>query len=389
MKPLKVAVCTLNQTVKAPTGLLYYYSQLARLLPEVDPETEYHVVVGRGYDGAFGAHPGLHLDQVGWDNSSKYRRVLSEHLLVGPWAARNGIDVVFFANAGVAPLLLPPSVTLVLGLFGFHQFSPGETAASSNLYRKALFAYSIRRSARIVLNSEYSLSLLNKLTPVDRERIDIFPHGRDDTLFHNGPLTPDEIASTARLNLPERYICFVSQMYRYKNVECAVEGFCRFVTRTGAPHAFVLVGQFDKHSPEGLAYRRQLEAIAQSHGLAERLVFLENIPGRLLRALYLKSDAYVQSSLAETFGKTTIEAMSCDCPVIAAHAAATPEVLGDAGLYYEPRDAEALARQLMRLIGDPQLAIELRRRGTERARLFSIRDEALQLAASFRKAARA
>ncbi len=131
-KRLRVAVSTLNQTVGAPTGLLYYYAQLARLLPEVDPDTSYQFIVGAGGARYFQQSPDVAVAQVGWDNAHRLRRVASEHFLLGPWAALNGIDVLYVANAGVAPLLLPARVKLVLGLFGFHQFSPGETEPISS-----------------------------------------------------------------------------------------------------------------------------------------------------------------------------------------------------------------------------------------------------------------
>jgi glycosyltransferase involved in cell wall biosynthesis len=284
-------------------------------------------------------------------------------------------------------MLLPARVKLVLGVFGFHQFNPGDTGAVASAYRKAFYAYSLARSARIVLNSRYSQEILESSARVDSGHIDILAHGRDEELFHAGPLTSVEQERFAALGLPLRYICFVSQMYPYKNVECAVEGYCRFVQRTGASQGFVLVGQFDTHGGAGLAYKRQLIEIATSHGLADRLIFLENISAKILRAIYLGADAYIQSSLAETFGKTTVEAMACGCPVIAARAAATPEVLGDAGLYYEPRDAEHLANQLISVAADPALASDLRERGLARAELFSIREEARLLSEVFKRAA--
>jgi len=388
MKKFKVAVSTLNQTVKAPTGLLYYYAQLAHLLPEVDPETEYHFLVGAGGGAYFHHNATAKVRRVGWDNAVKPLRIATEHFLVGPWAAANGIDVLYIANAGVAPMLLPDRVKLVLAVFGFHQFTRGETGAVASAYRKAFYSYSLARANRIVLNSLYSRTLLEQSATVDRERIDIFPHGRDEELFHAGPLTAEEQTRFSALGLPNQYVCFVSQMYPYKNVECAVEGFCQFVLRTGAPQHFVLVGQFDTHGGAGFTYKKLLIEIATRHGLADRLVFMENISAKLLRALYLGADAYIQSSLSETFGKTTVEAMACGCPVIAARAAATPEVLGDAGLYYEPRDADGLASQLVLLAQSPGLSADLRARGLARSQLFSIREEARLLSEVFKHAAR-
>jgi glycosyltransferase involved in cell wall biosynthesis len=87
--------------------------------------------------------------------------------------------------------------------------------------------------------------------------------------------------------------------------------------------------------------------------------------------LYRGAAAYLDPTLYEGFGYGVLEAMACGTPVVASNATSIPEVVGDAGLLCDPRDAEELARALERVLDEPGLADELRRRGFERARRFT------------------
>jgi glycosyltransferase involved in cell wall biosynthesis len=90
-----------------------------------------------------------------------------------------------------------------------------------------------------------------------------------------------------------------------------------------------------------------------------------------LVTLYRGATAYVDASLYEGFGYQALEAMACGAPFVGSNATSIPEVVGDAGLLADPRDAEALADSLVRVLSEPGLAEELRRRGLERARAFT------------------
>jgi glycosyltransferase involved in cell wall biosynthesis len=90
-----------------------------------------------------------------------------------------------------------------------------------------------------------------------------------------------------------------------------------------------------------------------------------------LVTLYQGAAAYVDASLYEGFGYQALEAMACGAPFVGSNATSIPEVVGDAGLLADPRDAEALAAALVRVLEEPGLAEELRRRGLGRAREFT------------------
>ena len=79
------------------------------------------------------------------------------------------------------------------------------------------------------------------------------------------------------------------------------------------------------------------------------------------------ADALIMPSLAETIGLPMLEAMAAGVPVVAADRGYAHDLCGDAALYFDPLDAEALARTLRSLLSTDGLADRLRTLGMRRA----------------------
>ena len=62
--------------------------------------------------------------------------------------------------------------------------------------------------------------------------------------------------------------------------------------------------------------------------------------------LYNRAYALVQPSLMEGFGLPPVEAMACGTPVLASTAGSLPEVVGDAGVFFDPTDVAAIAEAM-------------------------------------------
>jgi glycosyltransferase involved in cell wall biosynthesis len=96
------------------------------------------------------------------------------------------------------------------------------------------------------------------------------------------------------------------------------------------------------------------------------------VRGQVSRAelvdLYSRAAALVFPSRYEGFGLPPLEAMASGCPVAAADAGSLPEVVGDAGVLFDPLDAEDVARAVEEAI---DTADELRPRGLQRADRFT------------------
>jgi glycosyltransferase involved in cell wall biosynthesis len=96
--------------------------------------------------------------------------------------------------------------------------------------------------------------------------------------------------------------------------------------------------------------------------------------------LYRGASAFVDTSLYEGFGYQVLEAMACGAPVVASNTTSIPEVVGDAGLLCPPRDVNAFADALRRVLSDDALAASLRARGLARASEFTWERTARELA---------
>ena len=104
---------------------------------------------------------------------------------------------------------------------------------------------------------------------------------------------------------------------------------------------------------------------------ADGVEFLGRVSDEELVALYRGAAAYLDATLYEGFGYQPLEAMACGAPVVASSATSSPEVAGDAALLVDPQDGDAVAAALVRVLEEPGLAEDLRRKGFERSREFT------------------
>jgi glycosyltransferase involved in cell wall biosynthesis len=116
--------------------------------------------------------------------------------------------------------------------------------------------------------------------------------------------------------------------------------------------------------------RPQIETLARSLGVAERVVFLgrRNDVARILKA----SDIYVHSTAFDAFGIAACEAMAAGLPVIASDVPGLAQVVEGAGILFPAGDDHALAHEIQTLIASPDRRRQMSEAGRQRARCFSI-----------------
>ena len=73
----------------------------------------------------------------------------------------------------------------------------------------------------------------------------------------------------------------------------------------------------------------------------------------------------------EGFGIPPLEAINYGCPVVASNSSSIPEVVGDAGLYFDPEDSEELGERINQVINDDDLRNKLIEKGYEQKEKFS------------------
>ncbi len=169
----------------------------------------------------------------------------------------------------------------------------------------------------------------------------------------------------------------MGQIERSKNVEGLVDAFLASAALRSAGAELRIAGQ------PGNATGRVRERLRGAD--AERVRMLGYVDDPTLARLYRDCTAFVFPSLVEGFGLVLLEAMAHGAPVIAAHATAVPEVVGDAALLLPPGDTAALGGAMEALLHDDALRHALIRKGHGRVARFTWRNTATRTLAVYRE----
>jgi glycosyltransferase involved in cell wall biosynthesis len=110
--------------------------------------------------------------------------------------------------------------------------------------------------------------------------------------------------------------------------------------------------------------RKKLERLAESLGVAERVLFLGDASPGVLAPLYARADLLVIPSFSETTPLVAFEAMACGTPVLCSRVAGLPDVVDDwaTGFLVKPGDIGQMAIAMRFLTADP---VALTRMGDE------------------------
>ena len=215
----------------------------------------------------------------------------------------------------------------------------------------------------VVVGSEHTARDVVEVMGVPREKITVINYGVGEEYYPERTAGGRE-AISRRYALPRgRYVLFVGTLEPRKNLPTLIAAFSR-LSRIRRSHCLILAGTL------GWRIQEVYEAVARC-GLVGQVIMPGYLPTDEVRTLYSYADLFVYPSLYEGFGLPPLEAMGCGAPVITSNTSSLPEVVGDAALQVDPRDAEALAHAMESVLEDESLAAILRARGFDRVKRFS------------------
>ena len=276
------------------------------------------------------------------------------------------IDVLF------CPMIEFPFVPLVPLVVHVHDLHPIQF--SSQFGRAAVFLrlslHILKRVVkRITVSSGYVKKELLKATGIREEKIDVVPLAYNERLFHT--CAPEGKGSFfEKYFLKRNYILCVGNLFPYKNIRTLAEAFLKIKDRTD--HCLVVVGRKE------FAPGRLVEDA--------RILYMDYVPDEDLPRFYSYASLLAHPSLSEGFGLTPLEAMACGTPVISSNRGALPEVVGDAGMYFDPGDAGTLSDLILEVINNERLRSEMIEKGFKRVKLFSWENTATGILTACEKA---
>lgn len=306
--------------------------------------------------------PGTDVHQVWFERAQGLRGRIRDHFKYLRIASREQGDVNVIVSPGYSFLLraIEPGRTLIVCHDVHPLLDPDLRDIRHRIYAER-FRHQLRqmqRAAWIVTVSEHTRQHLLRFFPgLSPEKV---------VAIHNGLDTKwKRVTDQHSLDEFRRQhgfqgrgiVLHVGNDVWYKNLPAVLRAFAN-VSELG----FTLV-----HAG---SITPQTQALAADLALGDRFIQLRAVDDPALAALYSIAEVFVFPSLSEGFGWPPLEAMACGCPVIAARRASLPEVLGEACVYVDPTDTDAIAEAIRRVTADAALRSELVARGTEQSKNF-------------------
>jgi glycosyltransferase involved in cell wall biosynthesis len=225
-----------------------------------------------------------------------------------------------------------------------------------------------RTLSHIITVSKTASKDISRDFNISPDRFRIIPNGISTDLFYPIPEIPREknrliVTNSADMPLKGLYYLLraVAKIAQTRPVKLTVVG-----------------------TPKKNGYSQRL---IQQLGIGNRITFTGRIAHEQFVREYARATVAVVPSVYEGFGLPVGEAMACAVPVISTTGGALPEVVGDAGILVPPADHRALAKAILKILDQPQLAQKLGQAGYRRVqRHFTWKKAAEKTVAVYREA---
>lgn len=292
-------------------------------------------------------HPWLdRIHEVPLEGSLLSRTRWRHHRL--PQLARQACDILF-APGGTCTDKFRPVVTMSRNLLPFEyremfRYFPTWIFLRSFLLRKSL-SKSMRRADGTIFLTEHARKRVLRVAGPLQGQSTIISHGIDQRFF----LEPrPQLPMTSYSNEAPFRILYSSIIDLYKHQWEVVEAVAR-LRNEGFPVSLELVGP--KYPPA----LRRVERATRRNDAASYVQCPGAIPHDELHTRYHAADLFVFASTCENLPNILLEAMAAGLPIACSQRGPMPEVLGDAGIYFEPTSPESIAAALRNLLGNPEL----------------------------------
>lgn len=213
----------------------------------------------------------------------------------------------------------------------------------------------IDRATHVICVSENTRRDLMNLFGTNEEKLSVVHHGFD--LFASDFMANKNIATPTK-----PYLLYVGNRGGYKNFS----GFVRAVASSSR-----LKNNFDILAFGGGRFNPSEITLLSELGFQSNQVKQLGGDDAMLGQLYDQAAAFVFPSLYEGFGMPLLEAMAHRCPVVSSNTSSMPEVIGEAGEFFDPKSIDEMAVAIENVVYSSSRTQKLIELGRKRLNLFS------------------
>ncbi len=298
-----------------------------------------------------------------------------EELVAVRGAISRAAPDLFHAPHYVVPFF-PPRATVVTVHDLMHLGRPEHASPLKRAYATRMIRRAVRLAARVVAVSEATRRDLLAFESRAAGKTRVIPDGVDARFSPDVPAGERDRVRRAH-GLEGPFLLFLGNDKPHKNLEGLLAAFGRLGPDLDT--RLVLAGG----SPARAGARR---ARAGSLGLSGMVLDLGVVPEEDVPPLLAEARALVLPSFSEGFGLPVLEALAAGTPVACSRRGGLPEAAGEAAVFFDPDDTDAMAAAIRTVLTDDPLRETLRRKGLERVTAFGWDRVAGETAAVYREA---
>ncbi len=280
-----------------------------------------------------------------------YRNIIGHLLIVlKAWGVARTIpnlDVIhapeYLSTGLVAPLSRIPVVLTTPGNI-YERIANGNPYDWYTTQVYKLAARSAARNCRLIDAISTDMAWWWTRTGAEKGRIAVIPHGVDTLVFRRMPNARQALGLHAETKL----ILYVGRLSPEKRIDVLLHAVSQIAVTHRDAELAILGG-----GPQ----QRQLDALAASLGIRDRVTFHGSLPHTQLPLWYSAADAVVLPSKSEGLPRVMLEAMACGAVFFGTEISGVIDHIqdGENGFLAKPGDPAMLARQLSRVLSDAGL----------------------------------
>lgn len=373
---MRIAVNAIFLQKEQLEGYGHYANEVFRRMVQQHPEHEFIFVFDRQYDPKY-----KYADNVTCIVVPPAARhplaFFTWYNVKAPAALRSRKPDVWVQPYGFCSLTTKIPQVLVmhdLSFIHFPQFIPWYHRLYYRLFTKRF----VRKAKQVVAVSQYTKDDIVKQYGTNEEKISVV-HGAARELFQPISWFDREDLKEGFAGGTEYFIC-TGGIHPRKNLLNLLKAFSLFKKWQQSNMKLLIAGRL------AWDYESFLEKI-KTYKYRDDVVLLGYQPDETLARITAGAYAMVYPSFFEGFGLPIAEAMQSEVPVITSDSGSMPEVGGDAALYADPNQPDAIAKHMQHLYRDEILRTTLVEKGKQRAKQFSWDKAATELYAVIERAA--
>ena len=273
---------------------------------------------------------------------------------------------VLFVPGGLYTGDFCPFVTMSRNFLPFNWRELRRYGLSWMLLRCVLLRYkqsrTFRRSDGLIFLTRYAKDAVMRVIKTTKGKTTIIPHGVNGRFRRP---SREQLSVTEYKKNRSFRILYVSIIDVYKHQWYVAEAVAQ-LRRCGLPVVLNLVGP--AYPP---ALKRLQKTVARIDPDGEYIRYVGEIPHAELHKQYAQSNLCLFASSCENMPNILLEIMASSLPIACSNHKPMPELLGDAGVYFDPENPAEIASAIRTMIESPELCAKMAQMSFERAQEYS------------------